>query len=197
MRRFVRAIILLGMMTWGNVAHAETGIGREVYQFDQSHTNIMWFADHIGYSQSMGQFMDFDGEIILDHDQPEQSSVRITINTASIMTGLPKFDAHLKSADFFDVEKHPTATFVSKEVILLGENKAKVKGEFTLLGHTKPLVLTVRLNKRGMDIQRNIHRTGFSVITTVKRSLWGMKSYLPFVGDEVKIKIEAEALIKQ
>ncbi|NOZ66092.1 MAG: YceI family protein [Alphaproteobacteria bacterium] len=175
----------------------DTITGREVYHFDKNHTNIMWFISHIGFSNSMGQFMDYDGEIILDYDNPDQSSVSITLKTASIMTGLADFDAHLKSADFFNVEKYPTARFVSTKVILGKNNRATVEGNFTLLGITKPLTLKVRLNKRAMDIQKNRMRTGFSAKTTIKRSRYGMKKYLPLIGDDVTIRIEAEALIKQ
>lgn len=170
-------------------------IGREVYALDKSHTNIMWFASHMGFSNSMGQFMDYDGRIILDHDNPDQSSVTITLKTASIMTGQEKFDTHLMSADFFNVEKYPTATYTSTKVTLLADNRATVDGTFTLLGVTKPLTLKIRFNKRAMDFQTNVMRSGFSVSTTIKRSLWGMKHYLPLVGDDVKIRIEAEALI--
>lgn len=176
-------------------AQAEVKVtGREVYHFDKAHTSILWFISHIGFSNSVGQFMDYDGQIILDHDNPDQSSVTINIRTASIMTGQADFDTHLKSADFFNVEKYPTATFVSTKVTLLEDNRATVEGNFTLLGITKPLTLKVRFNKRAMDIQKNIMRAGFSVKTTIKRSLWGMKHYLPFIGDDVIIRIEAEAL---
>ncbi len=175
----------------------DTITGREVYHFDKKHTNIMWFISHIGFSNSMGQFMDYDGEIILDYDNPDQSSVSITLKTASIMTGLADFDTHLKSADFFNVEKFPTARFVSTKVILGKNDRATVEGNFTLLGITKPLTLKVRLNKRAMDIQKNRMRTGFSAKTTIKRSRYGMKKYLPLIGDDVTIRIEAEALIKQ
>ena len=81
------------------------------YSIDQRHTNIMWFASHFGFSKSMGQFMDFNGKIIFDYDNPTQSKVGIIINTDSITTGLPKFDDHLKSADFFDVTNHPKVIF--------------------------------------------------------------------------------------
>jgi len=193
MRKYLAMLALLLFSPF--VVQAEDKIfGKESYDFDKSHTNIMWSADHIGFSSSIGQFMDYDGKIILDHDQPDQSSVTITLKTASVMTGLPKFDAHLKTADFFDVEKYPTATFTSRKISLLENNKATVEGDFTLLGITKPLTLIVRLNKRAMDIRKNRMRAGFSIKTTVKRSLWGMKAYLPFIGDEVGIRIEAEGL---
>ena len=175
----------------------ENIIGRETYHFDKAHTNILWFISHIGFSNSMGQFMDYDGQIILDHDNPARSSVTITLRTASIMTGQEKFDTHLKSPDFFNVEKYPTATFASTKVTLLKDDRAEIDGDFTLLGVTKPLTLKVRFNKRAMDIPTNKMRSGFSVKTTIKRSLWGMKYYLPFIGDDVIIRIEAEALRDQ
>ncbi len=192
-RKFLCMFILLASPCMALAQDRVTG--RESYHFDKAHTNIMWFVSHIGFSSSMGQFMDYDGQIILDFDQPELSSVRITINTASLMTGSEKFDAKIKSAEFLDVEKYPTATFISKKVTLLEDNQAKVEGDFTLHGQTRPLTLKVRLNKRAMDIQQNIMRTGYSVKTTFRRSRWGMGHYLPFIGDNVIIRIEAEALI--
>jgi len=169
--------------------------GTEIYHFDKAHTNIMWFADHIGFSRSLGQFMDYDGKIELNFDHPDQSSVMITLKTASVMTGQPKFDDHLKSADFFDVEKYPTARFVSKKITLGEGNNATVEGDFTLLGVTKSLTLQIQMNKRAMDITKNIRRVGFSGKAIVKRSRWGMKKYLPFIGDDVIMRFEAEALI--
>lgn len=194
-RYFVKAVTAILILSGSVTAQATTGM--ETYHFDKSHTNIMWFVSHIGFSNSMGQFMDYDGKIILNHDKPEQSSVTITLETASIMTGQENFDAHLRSEDFFDVEKYPTATFISTKVSLLEDNRATVDGNFTLLGITKPLTLVVRLNKRAMDARKNKMRTGFSIETTIKRSDWGMGYSLPFVGDNVVIKIEAEALQEQ
>ncbi len=192
---FMKVATAVFIMLSPLTVQAATGI--ETYHFDKPHTNIMWFVSHIGFSNSMGQFMDYDGKIILNHDNPQLSSVKITINTASIMTGQEKFDAHLKSGDYFNVEKYPTATFNSTKVTLQEDDRATVYGDFTLLGITKPLTLIIRLNKRAMDILKNKMRTGFSVKTTIKRSDWGMTHYLPFVGDDVIIRIEAEALIDQ
>jgi len=195
-RKFPEFLCTLILLASPFMALAQDRVtGRESYHFDRAHTNIMWFVSHIGFSSSMGQFMDYKGRIILDFDQPELSSVRITINTASLMTGSEEFDAKIKSAEFLEVEKYPTATFISKKVTLLKDNQAKVEGDFTLHGQTHPLTLKVRLNKRAMDIQKNIMRTGYSVKTTFKRSRWGMEHYLPFIRDNVIIRIEAEALI--
>lgn len=196
-RKFLKFLCPLILLALPFVALAQDGVaGRESYHFDKAHTNIMWFVSHIGFSSSMGQFMDYQGRIILDFDKPELSSVRITISTASLMTGSDEFDARIKGADFLEVEKYPTATFISKKVTLLKDNQALVDGDFTLHGQTHPLTLKVRLNKRAMDIQKNIMRAGFSVKAKFRRKSWGMEHYLPFIGDNVIIRIEAEALIE-
>jgi len=191
---FIKTIVAV-LMVFSPLAAlaADVTLGKETYNLDKRHTNIMWFASHMGYSKSMGQFMDFEGQVTLDHGNPDQSSVTISLKTASIMTGLPDFDKHLKSPDFFDVEKFPTATFTSTKVTLLEDNQATVEGNFTLLGITKPLTLKVRLNKRARELKSQIMRAGFSAKATIKRSDWGMKAFLPFIGDKVILQIEAEA----
>ncbi len=164
----------------------------ETYKFDPNHTNITWFANHFGFSNPSGKFTETEGKIILDRANPKKSSVEITIKTASISTGLAKFDNHLKSTDFFNVEKFPTATFVSTEVIPNGQNKATVKGDLTLLGVTNPVILNVKLNKTGINPLYQVKTVGFSASTTIKRSTFGIDYAIPGVSDVVKIAIEAE-----
>ena len=171
-------------------AFAET----ETFEFDKTHTNIMWFASHGGFSDSMGQFMDYDGKIILDENSLENSSVTIDIKTASMMTGLPKFDKHLKSPDFFDIEKHPIATFKSVTIKEVEENKLEVTGDFTMLGVTKPLTINATVNKIGENPFNNVKTMGVSAETVIKRSDFGMNYGIDWgISDDVKIKIELEA----
>ena len=164
----------------------------DTYTFDKSHTNIMWFASHLGFSDSMGQFMDYDGKLVLDEDKPENSSVEVTIKTASVMTGIEKFDDHLRSPDFFDSAKYPDAVFKSTKVELTGEKSAKVEGELTMLGKTKPLTLDVTLNKIGENPFAEKTVAGFSATATIYRSHYGINYALPAVPDEVDIRIETE-----
>ncbi len=168
----------------------------DVYEFDTTHTNIMWFASHFGFSDSMGQFMEYDGHFTIDEANPENSSVEITIQTDSIMTGLDKFDDHLKSEDFFAVEKHPVAFFKSTKVKRTGENTADVMGELTLLGITRPLTLQVKKNKIGKNPFNQKQTAGFTAKTTIKRSEFGMDYALPGIPDEVDILIETEGILK-
>jgi len=170
-----------------NAAAADT------YTLDPSHTNITWHAEHFGFSKPNGKFPGVQGTLTLDEQKPENSKVNVTIQTASILTGIAKFDAHLKSADFFNVEKFPTATFVSDKVEPSGKDMAKVQGTLTLLGVAKPITLDVKLNKIGENPINKKKTAGFSATTTIKRSEFGMSYGTPGVGDEVVVTIESEA----
>lgn len=167
----------------------------EKYVFDKYHTNILWFASHFGFSDSEGQFAEFDGSITLDESRPENSSVEITIKTASVLTGILKFDEHLKSKDFFNSEKFPEAKFTSNGIEITGENTAMVHGDLTLLGKIRPVILDVTLNKIGKNPFTQQKTAGFTAKTTIKRSEFGMTYGLPGVPDEVKIHIETELLL--
>ncbi len=163
------------------------------YSFDPSHTNILWHASHFGFSSPSGRFGIKEGTLTLDEAAPEKSSVSVVVDTTDLVTGIAKFDAHLKSADFLDVEKFPTAQFTSTKVEVTGKNTANVYGDFTLHGVTKPVVLQVTLNKMGEHPMSHKQAVGFSASTMIKRSEFGIDKYVPSISDEVQIAIEAEA----
>ncbi|MDX2082511.1 MAG: YceI family protein [Rickettsiales bacterium] len=163
------------------------------YQIESNHANIVWFANHFGFSNQSGKFSDITGEIIFDEAKPEKSSVNVVIKIDSLTTGLPKFDAHLKSADFFNVKEFPTANFVSKKIKVTGKNKAKIEGDLTLHGVTKPVILDVKFNKSGVSVVTQKQTVGFSATTTIKRSEFGIQYAIPGVLDKVDLIIEAEA----
>jgi polyisoprenoid-binding protein YceI len=163
------------------------------YQLESSHAFVSWTANHFGFSDQMGKFPDVTGEIIFDEKKMSESSVDATIKIDSLVTGSEKFDMHLKSADFFDVKKFPTARFVSKKVTAAGKNKAKVEGDLTLHGVTKSVVLDVKINKKGTSIVTQKETVGFSATSQIKRSEFGIDYGAPGVSDEVKLVIEVEA----
>jgi polyisoprenoid-binding protein YceI len=167
----------------------------DTYKLDPNHTNITWSANHFGFSNPSGKFADSDGTLILDEKNPQNSSIEVIIKTTSLVTGLAKFDEHLKSKDFFNVEKFPTAKFVSTSIALVGKTNAKVKGDLTLLGITKPITLDVKLNKIGTNPISQRKTAGFSASSTIKRSQFGIEFGLPGVSDDVKLTIESEANI--
>lgn len=165
----------------------------EKYSIESNHAFVMWSANHFGFSNQMGKFSDVTGTVNFDAKKLEDSSVDVTIGIASLSTGLQKFDDHLKSADFLDVKKFPTAKFVSTKITAQGKNKAKVDGNLTLHGVTKPVTLEVQINKVGTSMITQRETVGFSATTTIKRSQFGINYAVPNVSDDVKLMIEVEA----
>lgn len=163
------------------------------YKFDPNHTSVSWTVNHLGFSNVSGKFTDVSGSISLDEKKPEKSSVEVTINIASINTGLPKFDEHLKSKDLLNVKEFPNAKFVSKKVVTSGKNSAKIYGDLTLLGVTKEVVLDAKLNKSDVHPMNKKPTIGFSAVATINRSDFGINYAIPAVPDKVNLIIEAEA----
>lgn len=165
----------------------------ETYTLDPTHTAVIWHINHFGFSTPSGKFMSASGSVVLDEANPSASSVNVTIDVAGgINSGVAKLDEHLKTPDFFDVAKFPSATFISKSVEVTAKDTAKVTGDLTLHGITKPVVLDVKLNQIGQNM-KGLKTAGFSASTTIKRSDFGMSTYVPNLGDEIKIDIESEA----
>ncbi len=165
----------------------------ETFILDKPHTQIVFSVNHLGFSLSYGKFLDYEGTLQLDMADPKNSSVEVSIKTASLDMGDAKWNEHMKSADFFNVEKFPVMTFKSTAVEVTSEKSANVTGDLTILGVTKPVVLAVNYYGSGKHPMMNRTETGFSATTKIKRSDFGMNYGLPMVGDEVDIIIEAEA----
>ncbi|MFO1243254.1 MAG: YceI family protein [Rickettsiales bacterium] len=163
------------------------------FSFDAAHTNIIWGVSHAGFSNFVGEFRDFDGKVMLDEQNPTKSSVKVTIKTGSARSDSDHLDEKLKT-DFFNTAKFPDATFESTKVTKTGEKTAKMEGNLTLLGVTKPVTLDVTLNKIGLDKWQNKHKAGFHATTTIKRSDFGMNYLVPDVGDDVTITIDTEIM---
>ncbi len=191
--KFKRIILLSAVSVSSFVGVAKAA---ENYVLDPTHTNIVWHANHFGFSTPSGKFAKVEGTLSLDENKPENSAVKVTISTASISTGFDKFDEHLKSKDFFNIEKFPNATFESEKVEVLDKNNAKVSGKLTILGVSKPVTLDVRLNQIGNHPFSKKKTAGFSATTAIKRSDFGMTYGIPGVSDEVKISIETEASVQ-
>lgn len=167
----------------------------DVYKIDPTHSSIIWKADHFGFSSPSGKFSDLEGIITIDEKNPQDASIEVTIKTGSLVTGLSKFDEHLKSADFLDVIKFPKAEFKSSAISPSGKSNARVRGNLTLLGITKMITIDAKLNKIGINPINKKQTVGFSGKTTLKRSDFGMKFGLPNISDKVEIEIEIEATL--
>lgn len=164
----------------------------QAWQFDKSHTRVGFTVDHLGFSSVVGDFRQFDGSVQYDPKQPANLKINFEIDTKSIDSGWAARDEHLRKADFFNVEKFPKMTFVSTAVKVSGENQRQVTGNLTLLGVTKPVTLQVTINKVALNPINKKQTAGITATTTIKRSDWGMIAYVPAVGDDIPVRIDAE-----
>jgi polyisoprenoid-binding protein YceI len=145
-----------------------------------------------------GDFDKVSGTVTIDDENPSASAINVTIEVASISTREPQRDAHLKSADFFDVEKFPTITFVSKEVVKSGDDSFEVVGDLTIHGVTQTVDLNVEDVTPEVKDPFGLYRRGASAKATIMRSDFGLKynSILEAGGvaisDEVHITIDTE-----
>jgi polyisoprenoid-binding protein YceI len=167
---------------------------------DVAHTNVGFVARHLMVTKVRGHFADVDGEVRIG-ETPEESSVEVRIGTASIDSGQPDRDAHLRSPDFLDVEKYPNLTFKSTKVELTGDSTLKLHGDLTVLDVTKPVVLDVEYE--GLTQQQPFgSRAGFSATTEIDREDWGLTWNMALetggvlVSKKVKIELDVQ-LVKQ
>lgn len=174
-----------------NAAQAQQ-MAPETYTLDPQHTAVVWNINHFGFSNPSGKWY-ASGKLILNPATPQNSQVDANIQVGSLVTGNPQLDEHLKSKLFFDVAQYPVATFKSDQVKMISKDSALVIGMLTLHGITKPLTLKVHLNKEGVNPINNKMTAGFSADATLKRSDFGMTSFLPGLSDKVVLHIEAEA----
>ncbi|WP_334164642.1 YceI family protein [Phenylobacterium sp.] len=171
-------------------APAEVRAG--VYTLDPAHSKITWSVNHMGFSTYVGQFAKVEGQLTLDPRRPEASQLAVTVDANSVGTLNDELDKHLKTADFLDTAKFPTATFKATRIRLSGERSADITGDLTLHGVTRPVTLEAEFNQAGINPVDKTYSLGFDAEAKIKRSDFGMTAYLPGVGDEVELDIEAE-----
>jgi len=170
----------------------------EKYEFDKDHTSIIASWDHMGFSRQAIEFTDYDGMLMLDMDEPENSSIEVTFNLANggFWVGTPgdeQFENHLSSDDLLGLSEHPTATFVATSFETEDGETGTMTGDLTLKGVTKPVTLDVTLNKAG-EARGGGKKAGFSATGTMMRSDWGVDYAVPAVSDELQLMIETELL---
>lgn len=162
------------------------------YMLDPSHSKITWSVSHLGFSTYVGQFTGVAGTLKLDPKAVQATDLQVTVDTASVGTLNTALDNHLKSPDFLDVAKFPTATFKATSVKTTGERTADISGDLTLHGVTKPVVIEATFNRAGIAPTDGKYTVGFSGKAVLKRSDFGIKTYLPVLGDEVTLQLAAE-----
>ena len=165
----------------------------ETYVLDSAHSYPRFSYNHFGYSTQVSRFNKTTGKIIYDKEA-KTASVDIVIDTTSVDSGFPVFNEHLRSEDFFDTAKYPTATFKSTKVIFEGDKPSAIEGDLTIKGITKPVTLTVTSFHAMPHPMKKKDAIGANAFTTVKRSEFNAGKYAPNVGDEIRIDLGVEAI---
>jgi polyisoprenoid-binding protein YceI len=164
-----------------------------IYTVEPTHTFVTWEAKHFGTSTSRGRFDKKEGSITIDR-VAKTGRAEITIDMASINTGVAPFDKHLKGKDFFDTDNHASAKFVGDKFTFDGDKVTEVVGTLTMLGKTLP----VTLKGSGFNCYNNPffkrEVCGGDFETTVQRSLYGMSYGLPGIPDNIRLLIQIEAV---
>lgn len=163
------------------------------YMLDPSHTHVLFMVDHLGFSKMVGLFKDISGTLSFDPANVGASKLNVTVKTASLETQFTPRDNDLKGADWFNVTEFPDMTFVGTGFVKTGEKTGTVTGNLTMLGTTKPVTLSVTFNKVGVRPSDKKDTAGFSATASLKRTDFGLKTYVPYIGDEVSLVIESEA----
>jgi polyisoprenoid-binding protein YceI len=195
--KFIITAVSLGLLAGASALAADPPASAAPatgpFKFDRGHTNITFSLSHFGFSTAYGMFESFEPSVSFDPAKPEKTTLEVKIDAASLKTGWPARDEELRGEHFFNVAKYPAITFKSTKVERTGETSAKLTGDLTMLGVTKPLTLDVTLVKRGPHTFRpSIEVNGFAATGVLKRSDYGMIALLPGLGDEVSLVISAE-----
>ncbi|WP_370615094.1 YceI family protein [Mumia sp. Pv 4-285] len=170
------------------------------WNFDPTHTEIGFTVRHI-MSKVRGKFEKFEGSITTAPEITE-STTTATIDLTSINTGTPDRDAHLRSADFFSVETHPTMTFTSTGVVAKSDTDFVVTGDLTIKDITRPVELSVEFLGEGKDPWGGT-RVGVEATTTISRKEFGIDFNIPLegdkvmIGDKITVNITGEAVLAQ
>lgn len=162
------------------------------YVSDQPHTSVTAKIVHLGFSSYTLRFDKVQAQFRYDPASPEASRITVSIDPASIDTGSKGLDRQLTGKDWFDSEGFPDASFVSDKIDLGDGQHGTVTGYLTLHGVTKPVTLAVTFNGVGGDLIPLITRVGFSAVTTIRRSDFGVTRFAGLVGDEVRLSVEIE-----
>jgi polyisoprenoid-binding protein YceI len=193
------SLSLVGCISWVFAKSPFNDMPEGNYAVDLTHASIVWKVSHLGLSDYVARFADFDANINFDPSDISKSKVTATINPMSIQTAYPKadekdFDKVLATEKgWFNAGEFATITFSSSSIKMTNDTSAVMTGELSFLGVVKPVELDVTFNGAMLRQPFSGKPTmGFSASTVIKRSEWGMSKYVPSIGDDVEVMIEGE-----
>jgi polyisoprenoid-binding protein YceI len=168
------------------------------WTIDAAHTDVLFSAKHMMVTTVRGKFHDVEGTLRLDESNPTNSSAEIRISAASLATGIGQRDGHLRSADFFDAETHPTIAFRSTSIEQGGTSDFRISGDLTIQETTRPIVFDATFLGFYTSMQ-GTRRVGLSARTMINRKDWGLGWNVALetggwlVGENVTIEVEIAA----
>ncbi|MFN7553373.1 MAG: YceI family protein [Pseudomonadota bacterium] len=188
-----RSIALLALVLGlARAAGAEDAPVR--WRFDPVHCQVLFFADHLGFSRQMGRFTGVTGSIDFDPDDWTAGRVEATIDVDSLWLGDAAWEKKMRSDDFFDAGRFPAARFTSQRIEPTSESTARVHGLLELRGVARPVVLEVTRNRVGRNTFNLKQTAGFSARTTLSRRAFGISRLPAAIADDVEIVLEIEAI---
>lgn len=161
------------------------------YVVEPVHTVVLFDIDHLGFTKYYGRFTGLSGALTLDPGNPSASRVSVSIPVASVNTPSDKLSSELAGPTFLDAGAYPTITFVSRSVNPTGPTTAQITGDLTMHGVTRPVTLAATFHGGGVNVMTRSYMVGFDAVTRLKRSDFGVKTYLPMLGDDVEVTISA------
>jgi polyisoprenoid-binding protein YceI len=188
-----KLFFLFGIALFSTTLFAQTK-----WKSDPMHSKLAFGVTHLAISDIEGLFKTFDVSVAAGKDDFSDAVFELSVNVASINTEVEMRDNHLRSADFFEVEKYSTMTFKSTSIKKEGNNKYKLTGNLTLHGITKPATMDLWYRGTTVNPMSKATTAGFQLTGTIKRSDFGIGSKFPapMLSDEVSIKADGE-FIKQ
>jgi polyisoprenoid-binding protein YceI len=161
------------------------------WRIDEKRTSIGFKIDAVGFPTTRGRFTHYSGRVLIDFDSPGKSFTTFTVDSASVDVGSAAYTNFVKSAALLNVEKFPTMSFASTQVEKLDQRTARVLGNLTMLGVTKPIALTVNVEADPVTKGRSV---SFAATGTIKRSEFGMAFGIPLIDDVLEITVKTRAL---
>jgi polyisoprenoid-binding protein YceI len=200
MRTFILATTAIATLStaafaageWAPPSTSLENVPSGIYTLDKSHASITFTVKHLGFSSYTARFDTFDAKLDFNAKDVTKSKLEVTIDTGSTSVNNPKMEEKWDSDKFFNIAQFPNATFKATRIEKTSDTEGTITGDFTMLGVTKPVTLRASFNGAGFNPYAGANVLGFSAIGKLNRSDFGMKEYLPAVGDEVKFYIEVE-----
>ncbi len=181
-------------LAFGSAAFAEGKT--ELFKLDPGHSQVLFSFEHLGYSTTYGMFAGFNGEIDYNAEDPAKSSVSVSMPVMSMFTGWEARLQHFMSEDFFGAKEGDLAEFKSTAIEVTGEKTAKITGDLSMNGITKPITLDAELTQASpypFGPKEGTPTMGFHATGTVIRSEYNLGMFAPAVSDEIKVVISVEA----